>query len=147
MSQRSAALAAVITLTLLACTGGTPAPTTPESRAELGRSWFRSYCVACHGVDAKGDGPVAPHLTTAPPDLTRIAARHGGRFDKADVAGFIDGRRRVATHGSPEMPVWGRALDDRRSRGFADETLLAPGSIYLIVEYLESIQVPLESGS
>jgi len=140
MTQRSAALAAVFTLALVACTGETPAPTTPESRAELGRSWFRSYCVACHGVDARGNGPVAPHLTTPPSDLTRIAARQGGHFDKGEVAAFIDGRQRVAAHGSPEMPVWGRALDDRRSEGFADETLLAPGSIYLIVEYLESIQ-------
>ena len=75
-------------------------------------------------------------------DLTRIAARNSGRFDAAEVARFIDGRERIAVHGSPEMPAWGRRYDDRREYGFRDETLLAPGTILLLVDYLGSIQAP-----
>lgn len=116
-------------------------PSSPESRAELGGAWFHSYCASCHGVDATGDGPVADYLTTKPADLTRIAARRGGVFDNAEIAKFIDGRQRVSAHGSPEMPVWGRPLDDRRQTGFQDETLLSPGTILLVVDYLASIQV------
>lgn len=38
------------------------------------------YCASCHGVDAKGEGPVAKSLNVKPSDLTRIAARSGGKF-------------------------------------------------------------------
>ena len=122
--------------------GASALPATPESRVEQGGIWFQRYCSACHGASAQGDGPVAGELSTPPADLTRIAARSAGRFDSALVAQFIDGRERVAAHGSPEMPVWGRSLDDRLSGGFADETRLAPGTILMIVEYLDSIQRP-----
>lgn len=132
----------LVAIALSACApngGESEPPSSPETRAAQGQSWFRSYCAACHGIDARGHGPVAEYLTTQPADLTRIAARDGS-FDKARIAGFIDGRVRVKAHGSPEMPVWGRPLDDRSSGGFSDETLLEPGAIYLIVEYLASIQ-------
>ena len=122
--------------------GGSALPSTPESRVEQGGIWFQRYCSACHGASARGDGPVAVELSTPPADLTRIAARSGGSFDAAAVAEFIDGRARVAAHGSPEMPVWGRSLDDRLSGGFADETKLGPGTILMIVEYLSSLQRP-----
>jgi mono/diheme cytochrome c family protein len=140
-------LALLSALLLVACSanGGAP-PSSPESRAVQGQAWFRGYCSSCHGAGATGDGPVAGYLTTPPADLTRIAINNGGVFDKAKVASFIDGRARVAAHGSPEMPVWGRALDDRRGGGFADETLLSPGTILVIVEYLASIQVPVPKG-
>jgi hypothetical protein len=42
-----------------------------------------------------------------PADLTRIAARRGGRFDRREVAAWIDGRTRAEAHGSAEVPVWG----------------------------------------
>jgi hypothetical protein len=40
-------------------------------------------------------------------DITRIAARSGGRFDAARVVAVIDGRRDVAAHGPRKMPVSG----------------------------------------
>ena len=115
-------------------------PSTPESRAAAGAQWFGIYCVSCHGAHATGDGPVAPALRTPPADLTRIAERTEGRFDAAAVARFIDGRNRVEAHGPTDMPVWGRHLDDRNLM-IEQETRLAPGTIYLIVEYLRSIQI------
>ncbi len=134
----------------LTCVGGdrtqSAPPSTPESLAASGASWFRIYCASCHGVSARGDGPVAGSLRSPPADLTRIAARHEGRFDAAAVASFIDGRERVAAHGPSEMPIWGRRLDDRLDASLAEETKLAPGTIYLIVEFLRSIQVSEPSG-
>ncbi len=129
-----------LALTWASCAGERAEPSTAESRAAEGRVWFESYCTACHGVSGRGDGPVAKALSTPPADLTRIAAHNGGVFDGSAVGAFIDGRQRLAAHGSPDMPVWGRPLDDRRSEGFEAETLLAPGTIFLIVEYLQSIQ-------
>ena len=135
-------LVILLALPLLAptCQEAPAPPTTAQSQAERGAEIFRGYCGSCHGVTAQGDGPVAPTLKTPPADLTRIAERRDGVFEAPAVAAFIDGRERLDVHGASDMPVWGRRFDDRVSGGLADETRLAPGSIYLIVEYLRSIQ-------
>ena len=72
-----------------------------------GPDLYKAYCASCHGVHGKGDGPVAPELKTAPPDLTQIAARNGGKFPRAKVEDFIAGEKPATAHGSREMPVWG----------------------------------------
>jgi mono/diheme cytochrome c family protein len=130
-------------LLLLGCASGSDSavlPSTPESRASAGKDLFATYCASCHGKGAGGDGPVAASLLTKPKDLTQIAERNDGVFDAATVARFIDGRARVAEHGPKDMPVWGRSFDDRIQTGVRDETRLAPGAIYLLVEYLRSVQ-------
>ena len=111
------------------------------ARVAAGERLFEAYCSSCHGAQGHGNGPVAPALRTPPADLTRIAARGAGTFDAARVAGFIDGRMRVEAHGEREMPVWGRLYDDRNENVMSDETLLSPGMIFNIVEYLRTIQV------
>jgi mono/diheme cytochrome c family protein len=118
----------------------TAPPSSTESRAAMGHERFLAYCAACHGAGALGDGPVAASLVQRPADLTRISERAGGVFDAPAVAGFIDGRSRIAAHGPSDMPVWGRRFDDRTSTAVSDETRLDPGTIYLIVEYLRTIQ-------
>ena len=45
-----------------------PVPPTPAS-VTAGEAAFKKYCAFCHGVDAKGDGPLAPEGSN-PPDLT-----------------------------------------------------------------------------
>jgi mono/diheme cytochrome c family protein len=111
-----------------------------QSLPESGYEWFRTYCAACHGTSARGDGPVADELETPPADLARIAAQYGGAFDAVRVARYIDGRSELAVHGTREMPVWGRRFDDRTGEALVEETRLGPGPIFLIVEYLRSIQ-------
>jgi mono/diheme cytochrome c family protein len=110
------------------------------ARVASGEGLFRAYCASCHGPAARGDGPVAGALRTPPADLTRIAQRRGGRFEAAEIAGYIDGRSRVPAHGEVDMPVWGRRYDDRNQGMLQDETLLSPGMIFNVVEYLRSIQ-------
>ena len=52
-----------------------------EHREPLsGARMFKEYCAVCHGKGAKGDGPAASALKQAPPDLTTLAKRHGGKF-------------------------------------------------------------------
>ena len=73
-----------------------------------GRDSFELYCAPCHGVDARGGGPVAPALKTAPPDLTQLARRNGGAFPADRVRAYVTGTgRTLPSHGPAEMPVWG----------------------------------------
>lgn len=42
-----------------------------------GRDIYRSYCMACHGVDGKGDGVASKGLSTPPRDLTQGQYKFG----------------------------------------------------------------------
>jgi mono/diheme cytochrome c family protein len=111
-----------------------PPALTIESLA--GRDTFEFYCAPCHGVDGRGGGPVATALSTAPPDLTLLAARHGGTFPAKDVREFVTGTGRpIAAHGSSAMPIWGptfRSLDPSDTR--------VRVRITNVVKHIESIQ-------
>lgn len=109
--------------------------------AKVGAESFRTYCAACHGMTAVGDGPAASALRTPPADLTRIAARREGRFPDAEIARFVDGRFDVAAHGSREMPIWGEKLGEPIAEG-ADHDEIVRGRLLALVEYLKTIQRP-----
>ncbi len=60
---------------------------------ERGRSLYTNYCLACHGVQGKGDGPLIPKFPN-PPSLT--AKR---------LLKYEDGRLyHIITEGSGDMP-------------------------------------------
>ena len=137
--------AAIGVLLLAAAWGvGAAAQTTGPKNPPLvissmyGRDLFEFYCATCHGRDGKGSGPVAATLKTRPADLTRIAARNGGKFPTEHVESLVTAAGGVLTsaHGSTEMPVWGpifQALDPRDK--------VTKVRISNIVEYIESMQV------
>ena len=73
-----------------------------------GKDSYVAYCAACHGRDGRGDGPAAPAMKGPIPDLTMIASRNHGKFDKLVVTRQITGvDKRVSAHGSETMPIWG----------------------------------------
>lgn len=73
-----------------------------------GAELYKAYCAVCHGRDAKGDGPMAKSLKSAPADLTRISARNDGSFPVTQVRRVISGEQPLgAGHGTREMPIWG----------------------------------------
>ena len=80
--------------------------------ASDGAAMFQSYCAACHGKAAKGDGPAAAALKKAPADLTKISARNGGKFPEVQVKRYIEGLDDVAAHGTRDMPMWGSLFRD-----------------------------------
>jgi len=101
-----------------------------------GADLYGAYCAVCHGSDAKGNGPMAKSLKTAPPDLTRIAARNAGSFPLARVRRVISGAEVLgAGHGTRQMPVWGPIF----SQVDADRDL---GGVRIdnLARYLESLQ-------
>jgi mono/diheme cytochrome c family protein len=108
----------------------------PNSAA-TGDYLFRTYCAACHGTSAKGDGPLAESMRRRPADLTEIAKRNKGVFPADEVFRMIDGRTPVKGHGGPDMPVWGDVF--ARSVEAGDPTIVQT-RIKALVAYLESIQ-------
>ncbi|MEP7314507.1 MAG: cytochrome c [Pseudomonadota bacterium] len=75
--------------------------------AYTGAELYKRFCASCHGATGQGDGPVASALLAKPPDLTRITARHGGKFPEPEMKRIVDGRDIRQAHGTRDMPVWG----------------------------------------
>jgi mono/diheme cytochrome c family protein len=78
--------------------------------AMSGKELYGRFCASCHGVEGRGNGPVAASFTIEVPDLTLISRRSGGRFPRDRVVQVIDGRSILGAHGSRTMPVWGEDL-------------------------------------
>ena len=104
-----------------------------------GHATYMTYCAVCHGVAARGDGPLADSLRVRPPDLTLLAKRSGGRFDEETVRRIIDGRKPVKGHGGPDMPVWGDVFKNTAD-GYSDAAVRE--KVMGVVEHLRSIQAP-----
>lgn len=95
--------------TILGSAWSAQRPGSPKERpiaSIQGPALYKAYCAACHGPEAKGDGPVAATLKVPPPDLTRISARHGGTFPLMRIERIISGDEEL-TRGHGPMPVWG----------------------------------------
>jgi mono/diheme cytochrome c family protein len=83
-------------------------PEQPLISSIRGDNLYTAYCASCHGDNAKGNGPMAAWLKVQPADLTRIAARNGGKFPLERVARIISGEQALPSgHGTRAMPVWG----------------------------------------
>jgi mono/diheme cytochrome c family protein len=130
MSRLIAAIAMLLPLGAAHAAGASESP---------GEPLFRRYCVSCHGAKAEGDGPVAPFFKLRPPDLTRIAQRHGGEFPAEKVRRIIDGTESVAPHGAREMPVWGLELAIAEG-GDAQGRERSRVAIGRLVDYLGTLQ-------
>jgi mono/diheme cytochrome c family protein len=113
MTVRYAVCCAALFLATVAFTPGQSqapeikhAPAAQTSPAS-GKEMFVSYCAACHGKDAKGDGPAAAGLKALPADLTTLAKRNGGKYPADKVTSILRGQTNLVPHGDQEMPVWG----------------------------------------
>lgn len=111
----------------------------PDAGARL----FVSYCAACHGMEARGDGQMAPILTVLPPDLTQLAATNGGVFPTFRVVRQIDGRDPLLAHGGV-MPLYGDFFmgDDVAIASEAGQPIMTSRAIADVVAWLEEIQEP-----
>jgi mono/diheme cytochrome c family protein len=115
------------------------AQTIKQSTAERtspasGEQMYVSYCAACHGKDARGNGPAATALKKTPTDLTALSKNNGGSFPALRVRSAIAGDVTVAAHGSADMPVWGTLF-----RRMGDEAQVALRLSNLIA-HIEKLQ-------
>lgn len=107
--------------------------TSPASGEEM----FTQYCAACHGKDAKGDGPAASSLKVSPPDLTALARQNGGKFPAVHVASVLQFGSNMPVHGTREMPIWGPLF---HSLNRADDAQVKQ-RIANLTDYIKSLQV------
>lgn len=105
-----------------------------------GGELFARYCAACHGSEARGNGPVAASLNKRVPDLTRLALDAGGEFPAQRVRETIDGRSMVIAHGTRRMPVWGYEFWVEEGADIVAEDA-ANAIVVRLVAYLESVQM------
>jgi mono/diheme cytochrome c family protein len=100
-----------------------------------GQDLFRAYCASCHGVDGRGNGPLAPVLKAEPSDLTAISRKNRGIFPAKRLEIIIAADDLITAHGNREMPIWGPIFHQVEW----DQDL---GEVRLqnVIKYLESIQ-------
>ena len=107
-----------------------------------GAQLYKRFCSSCHGVQARGDGPVSKTFKIEVPDLTRIAHRHGGVFPVEQIHKIIDGRKTLPPHGSREMPVWGfEFYRESNDAGSPDAQRSTDELIARLTEYPPTIQI------
>ena len=114
--------------------------TEPEMPTPVeGEGVYLDNCAACHGV--RGQGGLLVGGQDAP-DLTRIAARRGGEFPRAEILSRIDGYGRG--HDTSEvMPQFGAMLTGPAIPMEVDGVMTpTPRSLVALVTYLEDAQVP-----
>jgi mono/diheme cytochrome c family protein len=131
----------VATVPLLAAlVAGSPARAA-DYASMSGEQLYRRFCASCHGLQGRGDGPVASAFTVEVPDLTLIARRAGGTFPRERVVRIIDGRHILGAHGTRTMPVWGGDFS-RVERGNPEAEAMTRTVIERLADYVEQLQRP-----
>lgn len=108
----------------------------PPTYVPSGQEIYQQFCAACHGLDAKGNGPTASRLKTAPPDLTTLAKRNMGKFPYDYVDSVLRFGPGPSAHGSADMPTWGpifQIIDKNNERAVRQR-------IKNVSDYLASLQ-------
>jgi mono/diheme cytochrome c family protein len=110
-----------------------------------GRALYLEHCASCHGLNADGQGPVAPALSTPPTNLRLLSERYGNPLPSDQIVRFIDGRADVKAHGPRVMPVWGeeawKTPEAKGSKGQVKDWVAK------LVAYLQSIQKLVQQAS
>ena len=142
MTKLSRVLLALGVMSCMAMAQDQPAPVkikkvpVSSSNPASGQQMFAANCGACHGLDGKGDGPAVPALKVAPPDLTLLAQKNGGKFPTFEVQNSIRGDANTpAAHGSVKMPVWGELF-----RSVNSDDAMIQLRVHNLAKYIETLQ-------
>lgn len=128
-------------LLVLVCAMMMANPAASQS-VERGTEYYMQHCATCHGLDAKGNGPMAAVLLVQPTDLTGLTGRNEGVFPMIRVVMRIDGRDPLVSHGS-SMPVYGQFFQqgaDVPIKAPSGQPILTSEPIVDLVVYLQSLQ-------
>ncbi|HEY5719322.1 MAG TPA: c-type cytochrome [Gammaproteobacteria bacterium] len=127
-------------LALALCVGSALA----QAKVDFGKREYESKCASCHGMSAKGDGYMRPFLTKSPADLTVLAKANQGVFPMNRLYESIEGGT-VASHGTRDMPVWGKEYRIGAAAYYVDVDYDAEAYVRMrilaLLEYLNRLQV------
>jgi len=134
----------LVMISAFAVAQAAPAQTAPTVKhvpitnapSNSGQDMYESYCAVCHGKGGKGDGPAAPAMKVPPTDLTMLAKKAGGTYPASHVAAVIRGQATLPSHGSEEMPVWGK-LFSSISEGHESQVQQRVANL---TKYIETLQ-------
>jgi mono/diheme cytochrome c family protein len=104
-----------------------------------GQEMYTSYCAACHGATATGNGPAASALKATPTDLTTLSRNNHGVFPADHVRAILQFGVTTPSHGSAQMPVWGTVLRSLHTSESNPNTLVNL-RIMNLTNYLKQIQ-------
>ena len=108
---------AVVLLTLLAVNAADVSANPPP--AYEGRRLYVSYCQLCHGIDGKGDGPLARVMQITPADLTTTVRSRSDTILMKIITG--EGRQTITGRDrhnllSEAMPEWKDVFSESQVR-------------------------------
>jgi mono/diheme cytochrome c family protein len=89
-----------------------------KTPASDGKQMYVSYCAPCHGVDGRGQGPVAKALVAKPSDLSLLSKNNHGKYPAIHVLAVLQFGSPMEAHGTKNMPIWGptfAAMEDRET--------------------------------
>ncbi len=144
--SRVAFLCSITCLAIISVLDSPRAEMSDEAEIAAGANEFRAYCSSCHGVEGRGNGPVAKELKTPPADLTKLAWRAGRTFPREAIYEKIEGLNMPAAHGTSDMPVWGAQFvrEELGDGVYLEDARRAASAtirrISRLVKYLEVIQ-------
>ncbi|WP_252737724.1 cytochrome c [Citreicella sp. C3M06] len=127
---------------MLAVVLGVTASVATAQDADIGRALYQRHCATCHGLEGRGEGPMAGAMVIKPVNLTELLIRNGGVFPMERVVMRIDGRDPLVSHGSP-MPVYGDYFErafDVPIKTPSGQPLLASRAVIDLVAYLYELQ-------
>jgi mono/diheme cytochrome c family protein len=110
--------------------------------ADIGRAHYMAHCATCHGLEGKGEGPMAGVLLIKPTNLTELTIANDGVFPLERVVMRIDGRDPLVSHGSP-MPVYGDYFErsyDVPMKAPSGQPILTSQPVVDLVAFLREIQ-------
>lgn len=110
-----------------------------QTSAASGTQMYVTYCAACHGTKATGDGPAAQALKTRPVDLTLLSQKNNGVFPTNHVMSVLQFGVANPAHGSAEMPIWGDLFLSLNSSSQSAPTLVRQ-RVFNLTTYIKQIQ-------
>jgi len=104
-----------------------------------GGKMFVTYCAVCHGTDGRGSGPAASALKNVPTDLSVLTKQNNGKFPDLHVQQLIGDRSMIPSHGTKDMPSWGKLFDSLGS-GHNMEEAEAHQRVVNLAKYVALLQ-------
>jgi mono/diheme cytochrome c family protein len=130
----------LMSIGLLLLTFSAPGQAEEQGDVAAAKEAYQRHCASCHGVEGKGNGPIANTLKYLPTDLTQLSKNNDGEFPRQRVYDAIDGKTEVRSHGPRDMPVWGAKFKSEVSAGDTVGAGYARTNIMMLTNYLVSIQ-------